>query len=211
MLSSTSASHCAGRPGYADCTAVTFVSRSSHGVWMGMIDVVAATRHVGPAGWPDVVHRDFEAVGPEQVERHIAHQLELGLVGAGLDPLKDVGPRWRFGIEVPPDDRIELLDAFEGGEVEIRKAIGRKNDLAMLVEFKGMHCRSPISLRSVRVERTGCGGGQTEWVSHVQTAVYPPNLSSDVARGVRGQEVHHSCDLPRSGQPAHRDAALDAV
>ena len=110
----------------------------------GYEDVVAATRHVGPAGWPDVVHRHFEAIGPEQVERHVSHQLELGLVGAGLDPLEDVGPSWRFGIEVPPNDGIELLDAFEGGEVEIGKAIGRKDDLAMLVQFKGMHCRSPF-------------------------------------------------------------------
>src|SRR3954451_22892353 len=50
-----------------------------------------------------------------------------------------------------------------------------------------------------------------ERTSHVQTAVYPPNLPSDVARGIRSQEMHHPCDLPGLGQPAHRDAALDAV
>ena len=84
--------------------------------------------------------RDFETIGPENVERHISHQLELALVGAGLDPLKGVGSSWRLGIEVPPDDGIEPLEASEGGEVEIGKAIGRKDDLALLVQFKGMHC-----------------------------------------------------------------------
>src|SRR6185312_16921756 len=52
---------------------------------------------------------------------------------------------------------------------------------------------------------------RTVQISHVQTAVYPPNLSGDVPRGVRGQEVHHSGDLPRLGQPAHGEAAFDAV
>src|SRR3984893_5330590 len=110
----------------------------------GYEDVVAAARHVGPAGWPDIVHRYFETIGPEQVERHISHQLELALVGAGLDLLKDVGPGWRLGIEVPSDNGIELLEAFEGREVEIGKTIGRKNDLALLVEFERMHWRSPV-------------------------------------------------------------------
>jgi hypothetical protein len=49
-----------------------------------------------------------------------------------------------LGIEVPPDNGIELLEAVEGGEVEIGKAIGRKDDLAMLVQFKRPHCRSPF-------------------------------------------------------------------
>jgi hypothetical protein len=83
--------------------------------------------------------RDFETIGPENVECHISHQLELALVGAGLDPLKDVGSSWRLGIEVPPDDGIEPLEASEGGEVEIGKTIGRKDDSAMRVEFVGMH------------------------------------------------------------------------
>ena len=109
------------------------------------VDVVAAARHVGPPGGPHVIHRHFEPVGPKQVQRHIAHQLELALVGAGLDPLQDVGPRRRLGIEVAPDDGVELLEAFEGGEVQIRKAIGRKNDLALLVDFKRLHYPSPFS------------------------------------------------------------------
>ena len=129
----------------------------------GDVDVVAATRHVGPPGGPDVVHRYFEAVGPEQVERHVPHQFELALIGAGLDPLEDVGPRGRLGIEVPPDDRVELLEAFEGGEVEIRKTIGGKNDLAMLVDFVGLHCRSPVSMGTLggwNIAR--CDGARTD-------------------------------------------------
>src|SRR6476469_10878879 len=52
--------------------------------------------------------------------------------------------------------------------------------------------------------------GRTE-TSHVQAAVDAPNLSGDVPRGVRSQEVHHSGDLPRLGQPPHGDAAFDAI
>ena len=82
-----------------------------------------------PSGLAGVVHRYLETIRPEQVERHISHQLELGLVGAGLYLLKDVGPGWRLGIEVPPDDGIKLLETIESGEIEIRKTIGRKDDL----------------------------------------------------------------------------------
>src|SRR6476646_272124 len=52
--------------------------------------------------------------------------------------------------------------------------------------------------------------GRTE-TSHVQAAVDAPNLSGDVPGGIRCQEMHHSCDLPRLGQPAHWDGAFDAV
>src|SRR6478672_10975509 len=55
-------------------------------------DVVAPTRHVGPPGWLNVVHRYLETIGPEQIECHIAHQFELRFVGTRLDPLKDLGP-----------------------------------------------------------------------------------------------------------------------
>ena len=101
---------------------------------MGTKMVVAAARHVGPAGWLYVVHRYLETIRPEQVERHISHQLELGLVGAGLYLLKDVGPGWRLGIEVPPDDGIKLL---ETARVRNRdpETIGRKDDLVVLIEF----------------------------------------------------------------------------
>src|SRR4029077_3164659 len=178
-------------------------------------DAVTTARHVGPSGRLHVVHGDFEAVRPEQIQGHIAHQLELRAVIAFLDALQDVGAGRRLGIEVALDDGIELLEAFEGREVKVWKAIGRKDELAMLVQFKGMHCRSPFAMRVLliqlklgREERS-----KTKWrsPSHVQTAVYPPNLSSDIARCVRSQEMHNARDLPRLGQPAHGDAALDSV
>ena len=105
----------------------------------GHEQVVAAPRHVGPPGRPHVIHRDFESVGPEQVQRHVPHQLELALIAAGLDALEDVGTGGRFGVEVAAHHRIELLEAVEGGEVEIGKTIGRKHDLAVLVHFIRMH------------------------------------------------------------------------
>jgi hypothetical protein len=40
--------------------------------------------------------------------------------------MRDVGSRGSLGVEVPPDYRIELLKAFESGEVEIRKTIRGK-------------------------------------------------------------------------------------
>ena len=107
-------------------------------------DVVAGARNVGPPGRPDIEHRHLETIGPEQVQRHVSHQLEFALVGARLDLLEDVGPRWRLGIEVTPDDGIELFEAIEGRKVEIGKAIGREDDLAVLVQFKGIHV--PITL-----------------------------------------------------------------
>jgi hypothetical protein len=68
----------------------------------------------------------------------------LALVAARLDLLEDFGARLRFGVEDPLHDRVELVKALEGGEVEIRKTIGREDDLAMLVDFIGMLCRSPF-------------------------------------------------------------------
>src|SRR5918997_6509283 len=46
---------------------------------------------------------------------------------------------------------------------------------------------------------------------HVQAAVDAPDLTGDVAGGVRGEEVHDPGDLLRLAQPADRDLGLEAL
>ena len=120
----------------------------------GHVQVIAEARHIRPPGGLHLVHGDLETIGPEQVQRHVAHQLEFALVGAGLDLLEDVGPGWRLGIEVPPHHGIELRQTVERGKVQIGKAVGRKDDLAMLVDFEGLHCRSPFRRDVMRFTRS---------------------------------------------------------
>src|SRR5258705_2063024 len=55
----------------------------------------------------------------------------------------------------------------------------------------------PVEQRSARPMGTG-----SEKL-HVQASVNAPNLSSDIARGVCGQEMHDPRNLLRLGQPTH--------
>jgi hypothetical protein len=102
-------------------------------------DVRARPGDVGPAGGPLVVHGDREAVGPEQVQGHVPHQVVAGGVGAGAHPLQDLGAARGLGLEVPADDAVELLERLEGGEVQLRHDVRGEHHAAVLVQDEGVH------------------------------------------------------------------------
>jgi hypothetical protein len=55
-----------------------------------------------------------------------AERRRLGLVGAGLIRLRMSVPVGAFGIEVPPDDGIEPLEAYQGGKSRSGKQLDGK-------------------------------------------------------------------------------------
>ena len=111
----------------------------------GQEDVLAVARHVPPPGGPLLVHRHREAVGPEQVQRDVAHELILGrVVASGLDPLEDLGATRRLRLEVAADHRCELIEVVDDGEVQHRLEVGRKNDAAMTVDDEWLHGSLPV-------------------------------------------------------------------
>ncbi len=102
-------------------------------------DVVALPRHVAPARRPLLVHRQREAVDPEEVEREIAQEVVAPAVRARLQPRDDVGFRWRLLLEVAPDHRRELIERLEDGEVEVREKVGWEDHPPVPVDHKRLH------------------------------------------------------------------------
>jgi hypothetical protein len=123
--------------------------------------VVAATRYVAPAGGTLLIHRQGVATHPEHVQGDVTHQLIATLVGALLDAPQDVGPVGRLGLEVTSDDRVELLQAVHGRQVELGHEVGREHDSVVSVQKERLHHRS-CSM--------GMDGGRN---GHVPDAVVP--------------------------------------
>jgi hypothetical protein len=105
----------------------------------GQEDVVASARHVAPARRALVVHGHRVAVDPDHVQREVAHQLVAGLVVARLDALEDVGAGRRLGLEVAGDDRVELLEAVEDGEVQLGQEVRREHEPPVAVDDERLH------------------------------------------------------------------------
>ena len=96
IRSSTSPSQVAGSAANSSWMAATLRSASCHGGQHREEHVVAVARHVPPPGRALVVHRHREPVGPEQVQRDVAHQLEAG-ASSGRPPRSDAGSPFRWG------------------------------------------------------------------------------------------------------------------
>ena len=101
--------------------------------------VGTASGHIGPPGWPLLEQREGEPPGPEHVQSDVAHQLVAARVPAFLDSPQDVGAGRRLRLEVATDDRVELLEAVDGGQVELRHEVGREDDPVMAVDQEGLH------------------------------------------------------------------------
>ena len=156
IRSSTSASQAGGSAAKPVCTAATLRScvlpRRQH----RQEDVVAAARHVPPAGRALLVHGHREPVGPEQVQRDVAHQLEaVAVVVARLDPAQDLRAAGRLGLEVAPDHLLQLIQAVDDGEVQLRQEVGREDHPPMAVDAEGLHGSLP--LLGLRCRRRGAG------------------------------------------------------
>ena len=112
----------------------------------GKEHVVAVAWYVAPAGRALLVHGHREAVRPEHVQRDVTHELVPGGVPvAGLDPPQEVRAAWGLGLEIAADDRLELVEILDDGEVELGQEVGREDHAAMTVDDERLHC----SLRSV--------------------------------------------------------------
>jgi hypothetical protein len=97
-------------------------------------------RHVPPPGRALVVHRHREPVGPEQVQRDVAHELKAaGVVASGLDPPQDLRARGRFCLEVAADHRGELVEVVDDREVQFGQEVGREDHAVMAVDDERLH------------------------------------------------------------------------
>src|SRR5690606_36300306 len=107
----------------------------------GHVDVVAVAGHVAPAGDAPLEHHEGETVGPEDIEGHVPHDLELRTVLAQFVPGEDLRDRGCLGVEVAADDGVEVVYAAQRGEVEFGNEIGGEVYSAVPIELEWLHVR----------------------------------------------------------------------
>src|SRR5665647_3571813 len=102
-------------------------------------DIGPAARNISPAGGPLLIQRHREPVGPEEVQRKVAHQVIATGVAALLHPAQDVGARRRIHLEVTSDHGIKLREAVHDGQVQLRDEVGGEHDPVMTVHNEWLH------------------------------------------------------------------------
>ena len=102
-------------------------------------DIGPGARNISPAGRPLLIQRHRKAVGPEEVQRKVAHQVIAGGVGPRLHPVQDIRARRRLYLEVTSDHRIQLLKTVHYRQVELGHEVRRKHDPVMAVHDEWLH------------------------------------------------------------------------
>jgi hypothetical protein len=117
----------------------------------------AGARHVTPPGGPLLVQRHRKAVGPEEVQRDVAHQLIAAGVGALLHAVQDVRARRRLHGEVASDYLVELLETVHDRQVQLWDEVGWKHDPVMTVDDEWLHVTSFSWRQAEMVHGEGSG------------------------------------------------------
>ena len=96
-------------------------------------------RQISPARRAFLVHGQYVALRPEQIQRHIPADFIAVLVLPRLHSRHDLRFRRRFLPKIAADDGIELVERLEDREIQLRKKVAGKDHPAITIYHKRLY------------------------------------------------------------------------